>query len=190
MATARGFGWGAFFAGVIVTILVIVIVGAIVVFGGMYPVAASTGDPPGVASLMAATRDHAVENSASGLKPPQLTQADIREGGSHFKGMCVECHGGPGMKPEDFATAMNPDPPDLGKATDDLSVSEVFWIAKNGLKMTGMPAFGKVHDDKTLWKIAAFVKQLPKVSPSEFSSLPKASGEKGEGGGENGGDKD
>jgi mono/diheme cytochrome c family protein len=189
MATARGFGWGAFFAGAIAMILLAIVIVAIVVFGGFYPVAASTGDPPGVAALLSASRDHAVERSASGLTPPQLTQADIRDGGSHFKSTCEECHGGPGVKPEAFATAMNPDPPDLGKATDDLSVSQVFWIAKHGLKMTGMPAFGKVDEDGELWKVAAFVKQMEKVSPSQYAALPKAK-EEGEEGGEKTGDKD
>jgi mono/diheme cytochrome c family protein len=190
MATARGFSWGAFFGGALALLILAIIVGAIIAFGGFYPVAASTGDPPGVGALLSASRDHAVEKSAAGLHPPQFTQADIREGGSHFKGMCQECHGGPGVKPEAFSTAMNPDPPDLGKATDDLSVSEVFWIAKNGLKMTGMPAFGKVDEDEELWKIAAFVKQMEKVSPAQYAALPNAHEEPGEAGGEKGGDKD
>ena len=69
---------------------------------------------------------------------------------------------------------MNPHPPDLARAAGDLSVSEVFWIAKNGLKMTGMPAFGKTDEDEELWKVAAFVKALPRASASEYAAIPNA----------------
>ena len=40
--------------------------------------------------------------------------------------------------------------------------------------MTGMPAFGKVDGDDELWKVAAFVKALPKVSPAQYAALPNA----------------
>jgi mono/diheme cytochrome c family protein len=160
--------------GALAMLLLLVLIAAIIVLGGFYPVAASSGHTGPVRWLLTETRERAVERSAAGLTAPALSAADIRVGGSHFKSMCQECHGGPGVEPEDFATAMNPRPPDLARATGDLSAEQVFWIAKNGLKMTGMPAFGKTDDDGELWRVAAFVKQLPKVSPSEYSSLPPA----------------
>jgi mono/diheme cytochrome c family protein len=174
MATGRRLGWGAFFAGVLAAVVVAIAVGAIVIFGGFYPVAASDGDPVGVGALLTASMDHGVERGARGLKAPHFTGADVRLGGAHFKGMCQECHGAPGVDPEEFATAMNPRPPDLAKATDDLSVEQVFWIVKHGIKMTGMPAFGKTEEEDDLWKVAAFVKQLPRVSSSDYASLPNA----------------
>ncbi len=75
---------------------------------------------------------------------------------------------------------MDPSPPDLGKVAGKMSVQEIFWVAKNGIKMSAMPAFGKSDEDEELWKIAAFVKQLPKVSASEYAALPNAH-EEGEG---------
>lgn len=194
MATARGFSWGAFFAGVVATIVLAVAVAAIIIFGGFYPVGAATSHTSGVRWLFAESRDHAVTRSAASLQAPRLSQADAMEGGSHFKGMCQACHGGPGVEPGEFASGMNPRPPDLARTTGDLSLQEVFWIAKNGLKMTGMPAFGKTDEDEELWKIAAFVKQLPKVSASDYASLPNAhehedEHEHGEAAGEMAGDK-
>jgi mono/diheme cytochrome c family protein len=145
-----------------------------VVFGGLYPVAASIKHSAGVQWLIGQTRDKAVERSAEGLKPPAFSAADISMGGSHYKGMCQACHGGPGVEPQEFASGMNPHPPNLAKAAGDLSVSEVFWIAKNGFKMTGMPGFGKTDSDDELWKVAAFVKQLPNVTAGDYASLPNA----------------
>lgn len=174
MTTRTGFSWVAFAAGSITIIALAIGVAAIVVFGGLYPVAASKGDPVGVGPLLSASRDHAVERSAAGLTAPRMSAADIREGAGHFKGMCQACHGGPGVQPAEFASGMNPQPPNLAEAADDLSVAEVFWIAKNGLKMTGMPAFGKTDGDDELWKVAAFVKALPKVSASDYGAIPNA----------------
>jgi len=175
MATARtGFAWGAFFTGAIALIVVAVIVAAAVAWGGFYPVAASDPHTAGVRWFIAQSRDHAIERGASGLAAPKFSAADIREYAGHFKGMCQACHGGPGVEPEEFAAGMNPHPPNLAKAAANLSVSEIFWIEKNGLKMSGMPAFGKTDEDEELWKVAAFVKALPSFSAADYAAIPNA----------------
>lgn len=174
MATTGRFSWGAFFAGAIALLVLVIIAAAAIVFGGLYPVGVTTPHTKAVSALIGAARDNGVARAASGITPPTLSQADIFEGGSHFKGMCEECHGGPGVRPEDFATAIYPAPPDLAKETDDLSLAEVFWIVKNGLKMSAMPAFGKYRRDQELWEIAWFVKNMSKVDPSQYAALPNA----------------
>lgn len=174
MAAARGFSWGAFFVGAIALAIAAIVVGAAIALGGFYPVAASSPHSSGVAWLLTESREHAVERSASDLKAPTFSPADIRLGAGHFKGMCQDCHGGPGAEPEEFAAGMNPHPPNLAKAAGDLSVEQVFWIEKNGLKMTGMPSFGKTDPDEDLWKIAAFVKAMPKFSAADYAAVPNA----------------
>lgn len=174
MATKSGFSWGAFFTGAVTLVVIAGLAAAVVAFGGFYPVAASSSHTAGVQWFLAQSRDHAIERSASGLMAPKFSAADIREGAGHFKGMCQACHGGPGVEPEEFAAGMNPRPPNLARAAGDLSVSEVFWIEKNGLKMTGMPAFGKTDGDEELWKVAAFVKALSGFSASGYAAIPNA----------------
>jgi mono/diheme cytochrome c family protein len=174
MATRTGFNWGAFIGGAVAIIVLAIVGAAVVAFGGLYPVAASNPHTAGVKWFLEETRDHAIERSASGLTAPNFSAADIRMGAGHFKGMCQACHGGPGVEPEEFAAGMNPRPPNLAKAAGDLSVSEVFWIEKNGLKMTGMPAFAKTDEDEELWKVAAFVKAMPNFSAADYASIPNA----------------
>lgn len=188
MAARGGYSWGAFFTGAVALIVLAIIVAAAVAFGGLYPVAASDPHTAGVKWFLAQSRDRAIERGASGLTAPKFSAADIREGAGHFKGMCQACHGGPGADPQEFAAGMNPRPPNLARAAGDLSVSEVFWIAKSGLKMSGMPAFGKTDEDEELWTVAAFVKALPKFSASDYASIPNAH-EKEHGHGEMTGDK-
>jgi len=48
--------------------------------------------------------------------------------------------------------------------------NEVFWIAKHGIKMSGMPSFGRTHDDETLWNITAFAMRLPGMTQEEYDS--------------------
>ncbi len=157
-------------------LLILALAGAVVIFGGSYPVGASSPDPAGIGWILGESMERGVRAGAKGLQPPDLTPAGVREGGSHFKAMCQTCHGGPGVEPDEFASGMNPRPPDLAKAEADWTEAEIFWIAKNGVKMSGMPAFGLTDDDDELWKVAAFVKTLPKVSESDYATIHKAHG--------------
>ena len=172
MAASRGFSWAAFLLGALTLLILLIVAAAIIIFGGFYPIAASVPDPPGFGSLLAAASDRAVERQSAGLKVPAFSAADIREGAGHFKGMCQRCHGGPGVQREDFAQGLNPSPPNLAESTDDMSVGQVFWIAKHGIKMTAMPAFGKTDSDDELWRVAAFVKQMSKTTAQQYAAIP------------------
>lgn len=174
MASARKSSFGAFIGGALALLVLLVLIAAIIALGGFYPVGASSQHSAPVRWLLTESRENSVKRSASGLKAPQFSAADIREGAGHFKGMCQECHGGPGAQPEEFAAGMNPRPPNLAKAADDLSVSEIFWIERNGLKMTGMPSFAKTDPDEDLWKVAEFVKAMSKMSPADYAAIPNA----------------
>ena len=81
----------------------------------------------------------------------------------------------PGASREQFADGLNPGPPNLARSTGDLTPGEVFWIIKNGIKMTAMPAFGKAYTDDQIWHIAFFVKRkLPNVTPAQYAAYPTA----------------
>ncbi|HEX2804407.1 MAG TPA: cytochrome c [Sphingomicrobium sp.] len=181
MALQRGFSWTAALAGAAAMLLLLLLAGAAIAFGGLYPVAASKPDPAGIGPILHETMERGIKRSARGLVGPRLSAADVLEGGSHFKGMCQQCHGGPGAERDEFAAGMNPRPPDLAKTQGEWTREEIFWIAKHGIKMSGMPAFGNGAPDDELWKVAAFVKQLPKVSASRYASLPNAHAQEGTG---------
>ena len=81
------------------------------------------------------------------------------------------CHGAPGQEPAEIAKGLWPETPDLKKAVPDWTPGELFWITKNGIKFTAMPAWGPTHDDDKIWDIVAFLERLPSVSPSEYQQL-------------------
>ena len=48
---------------------------------------------------------------------------------------------------------------------------QLFWITKNGIKLTGMPAFGKTHSDEKIWDIVAFMEKLPTMTKEQYQAL-------------------
>ncbi len=71
---------------------------------------------------------------------------------------------------------LNPDPPDLAHEGAEQAPERLFWVLKNGIKMTGMPAFGMTHTDDQIWAIVAFLKQLPRLNPQQYAAMLKEAG--------------
>ncbi len=110
-------------------------------------------------------------------------------GVEHFAAHCAVCHGAPGVPRGDIAQGLYPRPPDLAKTVKFYSDGELFWIIKNGIKMTGMPAWSD-HSDTELWATVAFIKKLPDISEQDYARLVMANmargGQHHHGGGEEG----
>src|ERR1700730_16244249 len=116
---------------------------AIFFFGGFFDVAANHPDPDIVNWALIQVRKASIARHATDQPPASLADpALVRAGARAFSQVgCINCHGGPGVKPAKFSEGLNP-PPNLKKVDNDLSPQEVFWVIKNGIKMTGMPGFG------------------------------------------------
>ena len=142
-------------------------------YTGRYDVAANKPENPIIAPLLSMTSDRSVTWHAQGIVAPSIAAAPMAEKGFLiYRGDCLMCHGAPGKYPTDLGGGMQPQPPRLWLSTKDLSPAEVFWIIKNGIKMTGMPSWQKVHNDKAIWSIVAFIKeQFPKLSPQAFARM-------------------
>ena len=91
---------------------------------------------------------------------------------AYTKNGCAYCHGEPGVESATFSEGMNP-PPDLRKVVIDLPPWEMFWVIKNGIKMTAMPSFGVDNPpvrDKKIWAIVSFLKKLARDSDKNFKA--------------------
>jgi mono/diheme cytochrome c family protein len=116
-----------------------------------------------------------VAEHAQGINAPaQLTDEQAREGARVYNETCVYCHGAPGKDPVDIGKGLNPEPPFLPDTIADWKTGEVFWIIKNGIKMTGMPSFGPSHKDDEIWKLVAFVQRMPKMTPEQYEQMTQA----------------
>lgn len=145
-------------AWVVGIIVLVAVLGGLVIVSGIYNVAAACPDIAPVRWVLRAASDRSVERHAAGLVTPRLdAPALARRGAGLYARRCTLCHGGPGARPAPFARGMNPAPPDLAESAGDLDAREIFWVAKNGIRMTGMPAFGPSTADNDLWAVTAHV---------------------------------
>jgi mono/diheme cytochrome c family protein len=167
-------------AGVLAVVVLLGAAGLIVVYSGAYNVAATEDHTSFFRWAFDTTFHKSVEHRAQEPKEPvAITQELLTAGAKDYKSMCQHCHAGPGAERASWASGMRPRPPHLAEAAAHWKLSEVFWIAKHGVRMTGMPAFGPTHDDHTLWGIAALVKRLPAMTPEEYAALGDAAGHEG-----------
>lgn len=179
----HGWAWGAG-AGIAATLLVLLMITIFNAYAGTYSVAATDGHTPFERWVFSTTMRNSVQSRAP-EHGPEITPAMLAHGGREYRSMCQQCHGGPGAEPEEWAEGLLPRPPHLTEAAH-WRREEIFWIAKHGVKMTAMPAFGPTHDDETLWAIAAFVDRLPALSAQDYAAIPAAHEAGGEGHDEDG----
>ena len=157
--------------------IIVAIAAAVFFFGGFYSIAATEADPGPVAWALVHVRTASIAHHAIDTPPASLNDpATIRAGAHAFAERgCVNCHGGPGAQWQKFSEGLNPDPPDLKDVVADLQPRELFWVVKNGIKMTGMPSFGSIGvPDPEIWSIVAFLKKLPSVSDTDFKAWSAA----------------
>lgn len=153
--------------------IVVGILGAIgFIYSGLYDVSATTPDNPIVGWALHTISDRSVNARLGGIVvPPGLDQPSaILQGGHLFAQNCVVCHGGPGLTVSDIAQGLNPEPPDLFRATRKPSMEEMFRFIKYGVKMTPMPGFEKTQTDNEIWQLAAFLRKAPGMTPGDFST--------------------
>ena len=149
-------------------------------YSGIFEVAAIATDAWAVRWMLETTRENSVRKGAEQIALPDLSDEDRSpRGAKAFDEMCAGCHGAPGREPFLGAGDMNPPPPDLAEIAPARSPQELFWVIKNGLRMTGMPAWGSTHGDDQLWDLVAFVKRLPELTPGDYRALAEAPGDDG-----------
>jgi mono/diheme cytochrome c family protein len=152
-------------------LLVLAVVAALVfIYSGAYNIAATEEHASLTRWAFDTTFHKSVEARANAVAAPGDLAALTMDGAAHYRRMCEHCHGAPGTERAEWAGGMRPRPPRLQEAASEWEASEVFWLVKHGAKMTGMPAFGPTHDDRTLWSFVAFVKAMPAMSPQEYAT--------------------
>ena len=95
----------------------------------------------------------------------------------HFARYCALCHGndGSGVKSA-IGRGLLPKPPDMrALATQGLTDGELFYIIENGVRFTGMPAFGTGTSDqagdKQAWELVTFIRRLPQITADEIGYM-------------------
>ena len=159
-----------------ITLGILAVVGVlaalIVIYSGVFNIAATEVDSPPLNWLLVTVREESIKLHARNIQVPQLTEEAHRDNGFRiYRNECVMCHTPIGRTAEPMAVGFNPQAPGFGANSDDMSPSELFWVTKNGIRFTGMPAWGPSRSDQEIWDIVAFLMTLPKMSAAEYNAL-------------------
>ncbi|HVW94207.1 MAG TPA: c-type cytochrome [Devosia sp.] len=143
-----------------------------IVWFGLYDVAASRGHDPLTARFLHFVMLRSVAAHAPDIPVPNLDDPVlVLQGATHFYNSCGRCHGAPDQIALPIVQRMTPAPPPLYSAAATFTPQQLFWIVKNGIKMTAMPAWPAPQRDDEVWALVAFLEQLPKTKPAQFASL-------------------
>jgi len=110
----------------------------------------------------------------STTNPVEPTEAVLTEGLEHFADHCAVCHANNGSGDTEIGRSLYPRSPDMRAApTQELSDGELFSIIENGIRLTGMPAWGTgtPEGERASWALVHFIRRLPKLTEDEISRM-------------------
>ncbi len=170
--------------GALIRVVVVVLLMAAVTAAAALTYVRSTGlksqpEPGGLETRLArAIRAWAVPNEIRSMPNPVTSSPDaVAAGRRHFAGYCAPCHGNDGSgQGTSYGRGFFPKAPDMRlAATQQLTDGELFYIIENGVRFTGMPAFGSGTADpkgETLaWQLVHFIRRLPAIGSDELDEM-------------------
>lgn len=152
-------------ASLVVFVVALVIAGAVVYTAMSFSMSAL--EQPGVMETFVATRvrDWSISRASRGPLPvaPEQNEENISKGSAIYGMACATCHGQDGRNPTPIGKSMYPRVPDLSSPDiQRMSDRELFWVVKNGVRLSGMPGFAKIDDDGQIWCVVYYVHSLRK----------------------------
>lgn len=175
-----------FILGVITTLVVLVAGLFFYLRMGFAEVRTDVPAPRWESALMSGAVHASVRRHAPEMRNPvEPTDQNLIAGGTSFLGECSGCHGTPGKPDDDTSDSLYPPVPQFGKVGTQYTEAQVFWVAKHGIRHSGMFANGKWDPDEKLWTIAAYIKRMGALPPAVKEGLqqkpPDAVGSKDSG---------
>ncbi len=164
---------------------------AVLVAGGIYTAILirrgfSARENPSWAEAFAAriARSLAVPAIYRTKNPYASTAENLRQGEEHFADHCATCHANDGSGDTLFGRGLYPKPPDMRTSeTQNKSDGELYYIIENGVRLSGMPAFGpasapasvkdQTMNDAETWKLVLFIRHLPQITSEESDGMKK-----------------
>ena len=161
---------------VILTLFALLVLALIFIHSGWFSVSAMNEESGIMTWIFKTTKTNSLASRSKDISVPELNDSSlIKEGFEHYDEMCVSCHGAPGEEETELSKGLNPPAPFLVESAEGTDARELFWVTKNGIRMTGMPAWGKTHSDEKIWAIVAFVKTLPHLTAEDYKKMGNGS---------------
>lgn len=170
-----------FLIGVLTTLGVGATTGSIVAASGIVNVAANEPHSALVYQTLAFVRERSIASRSSDIKVPEdfADPERARRGAGNYAAMCANCHLAPEMADSEIRKGLYPTPPNLSAKAEVPSTSRNaardFWIIKNGIKASGMPAWSAGGmEDAAIWDLAAFLQKMPLMAKADYEQLVAA----------------
>ena len=113
-------------------------------------------------------------DAKSRMNPIPNSPEAIADGRAHWADHCFSCHANDGSGDIVLGKHLYPPAPDMRlPATQQLTDGELFYIIQNGIRLTGMPAWGNGsnHDETDSWKLVHFIRHLPQITLEEKKAM-------------------
>jgi len=114
-----------------------------------------------------------IHSEMPGQSPIPADEDNLNAGASIYEDKCEICHGTQ-TDPSAIGKTMFPTAPQLWVkhkdgvvGVSDDPVGETYWKIKNGIRLTGMPAYGKALKEKQLWQVSLLLSMADKPLPEE-----------------------
>jgi mono/diheme cytochrome c family protein len=106
--------------------------------------------------------------------PVASTPEAVADGLAHFADHCASCHANDGSGNTEMGRGLFPKAPDMrAPVTQALTDGELFYIIEEGVRFTGMPAWGDGSEQSAdaTWRLVHFIRHLPKLTPAELERM-------------------
>ncbi|MGI9075437.1 MAG: c-type cytochrome [Bryobacteraceae bacterium] len=166
----------SFIGGAIALVAVVCLIGLIFLKTGAHGFSANA-KPSGIEKWAAIqARDMAVPSDAKSRNNPVPDSPDvIAAGRAHWADHCAVCHGNDGKGQTEMGEHMYPPAPNMTRpATQNMTDGQIFYIIQNGIRLSGMPAWGSEHTgEEDSWKLVRLIRHLPSLTEQEIQEMEK-----------------
>lgn len=166
----------AFIRALVVLLVIAVVAAGILAYSIARRGLSTRAEPTRAEAFVARTmRSLATRSDVRSMRNPvEPTDAVLIDGLEHFADHCATCHANNGSGDTDIGGGLYPRAPDMrAAATQRLSDGELFSIIENGIRFTGMPAWGTGTPDseRASWALVHFIRRLPKLTDKETARM-------------------
>jgi thiosulfate dehydrogenase len=160
--------------GVVTTIVVLVGGGYLFVKAGGISMETTASPLPLEKKVARMALRASVGRAAAQTDPLPLTEDNMLSGAHEYGDHCAVCHGAPGQARTAIAKGMAPAPPQLFEKDDmvtDDPEGVTYWKVTHGIRLTGMPGFGRTMSDTQRWQVSMLVAHADTLSPAVQAAL-------------------
>ena len=162
-----------FLLGVLLGLIALPLFAFLYIRFGYAPVATAAPPFPLERKLANMALDARISREAPAQAAAPATPENLIAGAKLYRELCAMCHGTPGARLTPIAHGMYPRPPQLfqGKGVTDDPAGETYWKVANGIRLTGMPAFGLSLSATQVWQVSQLLANANHLPPAAGALL-------------------